>query len=218
MAVIVAKLTESFPTNDEGYSRDPFVTLIATILSQNTNDHNSHMAFVRLQRQFKITPQELSKARPVELKSIEVAGLSNVKSVRIVEVSKEVMNRFEGDMRRVFSFPLNEARERLMEIKGIGPKTADVVLSFSGGYEVMPVDTNIFRVAQRLGFTTGRNYERTRLAIESLLPAQGLLRVHKLLLTLGQEVCKPRRPHCSVCPVHGLCNYKRRQNLEQVVR
>jgi len=182
--------------------------LIATILSQNTNDRNSHRAFARLRESFEITPQNLSKARPEMLRpSIEVAGLSRVRSRRIVEVSREVMTRFQGDLARVFLLPLNEARGRLMEIKGIGPKTADVLLSFSGGFEVMPVDTNIFRVVERLGFACGRNYERTRLVLERLIPSSKLRRMHLVLITLGRNVCKPQRPLCSICPVTSLCEY-----------
>jgi len=218
MAGIVARLEESFPLSETVHDDDPFSTLIATILSQNTNDRNSHRAFARLRERFEITPQNLSKARPEMLiPSIEVAGLSRVKSRRIVEVSREVMTRFQGDLAQVFMLPLNEARGRLMEIKGIGPKTADVLLSFSGGFEVMPVDTNIFRVAERLGFASGRNYERTRLALERLIPSSKLRRMHLVLITLGRKVCKPRRPICSLCPVTSLCAYMSagRQNDRQ---
>ncbi len=208
MAGIMAILEESFPPAETIHSDDPFSTLIATILSQNTNDRNSRRAFARLRERFEITPQNLSNAQPEELRpSIEVAGLSKIKSRRIVEVSHEVMTRFHGDLAQVFTLPFNEARGKLMDIKGIGPKTADVLLSFSGGYEVMPVDTNIFRVVERLGFACGRNYERTRLALERSIPRTKLQMMHLALITLGREVCKPKKPLCSTCPVASLCKY-----------
>jgi endonuclease-3 len=219
MALIVDRLEKYFPFEDGDRSDDPFSTLIATILSQNTNDRNSHLAFVRLRERFEITPQNLSQTRPEDIKpSIEVAGLSDVRSRRIVEVSEEVMNRFGGDVTRVFSLPLNEARRKLMDIKGVGPKTADILLCFVGGYAVMPIDTNIFRVADRLGFANGRNYERTRLALERLIPAPKLHRMHLLLIMLGREFCKPRRPFCSRCPATHLCDYGRNQILSQTSR
>jgi len=216
MTGIIARLEEWFPLEEAVHSEDPFSTLIATILSQNTNDRNSHRAFERLRVSFVITPQNLSKVQPEMLRpSIEVAGLSHVKSVRIVEVSREVVDRFGGNLAQVFSLPLNEAREKLMEIRGIGPKTADVLLAFSGGYEVMPVDTNIFRVVERLGFAQGRNYERTRLILERLIPSPRLRRMHLVLITLGRKVCKARRPLCSGCPVVSLCRYEAGRNHVQ---
>jgi endonuclease-3 len=213
MAQIVTKLEECFPLEDRDQSDNPFALLIATILSQNTNDNNSHLAFLKLRERFEITPMNLSKTRSEELKPcIEVAGLSDVRSHRIVEVSQEVMNRFGGDLARVFSLSFNEARNQLMDIKGIGPKTADVLLSFAGGYAVMPIDTNIFRVTERLGFARGRNYETTRLALERLIPTLKLRGMHQLLITLGRHVCKSRRPSCLCCPVADLCDYGHRQH------
>jgi len=173
---IVAGLEERFPMELERRSRDPFSVLIATVLSQNTNDRNSHRAFQRLREEFPIAPEALAAVEPERLKlAIEVAGLVNIRSRRIVEVSKAVLEQFGGDLNATISLPLEEARKRLMSIDGIGPKTADVVLLFAGKREVMPVDTNIFRVVDRMGFAKGRNYERTRLTLERLIPLRSFL-------------------------------------------
>jgi len=208
MEEIVRRLEQRFSTNDDYWISDPFQVLIATILSQNTSDRNSHRAFSRLRESFDVRPEVLASSRPEDIKpAIMIAGLSDIKSRRIVEVSKEVLKRFNGDLSKVFQLSLNEARGALMSIKGIGPKTADVLLSFVGDFPVMPVDTNIFRVADRMGFAEGRNYERTRRALERLISPEKLMDVHFYLIRLGREICKPRKPLCPTCPVNTLCDY-----------
>ena len=97
-----------------------------------------------------------------------------------------------------------------MELKGVGPKTADILLAFRGNRPVMPVDTNIFRVAERLGLVEGRNYERTKAALEAVIPEEKMGEMHFTLIKLGREVCKPRRPLCPICPVRKLCCYRGR--------
>ena len=205
---MIDRLEKRFPDDPERRSRDPFAVLIATILSQNTNDRNSRRAFENLKEEFPITPESLAQIQPERLKpAIEVAGLYNIRSRRIVEVSRAVLKQFEGDLNPVLSLPLEEARKRLMSIAGIGPKTADVVLLFAGNRNVMPVDTNIFRVVDRIGFAKGRNYERTRLALERVIPPDKLQWMHILLIRLGREICKPQRPQCRACPINDLCDY-----------
>jgi len=213
MGEIIRRLEQKYAKNPDRWISDSFQVLIATILSQNTSDRNSHRAFSNLRGSVNIRPEVLASLKPEDIKpAIMCAGLANIKSQRIVEVSKEVLARFDGDLSRVIRLPLNEARGALMDIKGIGPKTADVFLSFVGGYPVMPVDTNIFRVVDRLGFAKGRNYERTRGALESLIPPEKLRDAHLYLISLGREMCKSRKPLCPTCPVNTLCDY----GIEQI--
>jgi len=206
--LLVTRLEQRFTIELGRSDQDPFVLLIATILSQNTNDRNSHRAFQKLEESFLITPENLAAVEPEKLKpSIEVAGLSNIRSRRIVEVSKAVLEKFGGNLNPLFSLPLDEARKSLMSIKGVGPKTADVVLLFAGNRDVMPVDTNIFRVVDRVGLVKGRNYERTRNALEQLTPGGKVKVMHVLLIKLGREICRPRRPLCNICPINDLCEH-----------
>ena len=208
MDQIVRLLEQNFMLNQSRSLSDPFQVLIATVLSQNTSDRNSHRAFLRLRERFDVRPEVLASLKPEDIKpAIKCAGLSEIKSRRIVEISRELLKRFDGDLSRVFRLPLNKAREVLMGIRGIGPKTADVVLSFSGGYSVMPVDTNIFRVVDRMGFARGRNYERTRKALERFIPPEKLKDAHFFFIKFGRDVCKPRKPLCPICPVNSLCDY-----------
>jgi endonuclease-3 len=122
-------------------------------------------------------------------------------------VAKIVLERFGGDLDLILQRPMEEARRELMSLEGVGPKTADILLAFRGNRSVMPIDTNIFRVAERIGLVKGRNYEMTRSALEELIPTDEMSKMHFILIRHGREICKPRRPLCSVCPIKNLCDY-----------
>jgi endonuclease III len=94
-----------------------------------------------------------------------------------------------------------------MSLVGVGPKTADILLNFSGGMAIMPIDTNIFRIVNRINFVQGRDYEKTRVVLEKLIPPNKLRGMHLLLIKLGREICKSRNPLCTICPVNILCEY-----------
>ena len=207
MREIIQHLEEEFPTVQPFKSENAFSTLIRTILSQNTSDRNSSLAYKRLKNQFTLTPEVLAKLQPRDVKPlIRCAGLHEIRSRRIIEVSKTIIERFKGNLYTILDDPLDEARERLLSIKGVGYKTADILLCFVGKRNVMPIDTNIFRVVNRLGFAEGRNYERVRRTLESLIPPHKIPRMHLLLIRLGREVCKPRRPLHQICPIKQCCN------------
>ncbi len=145
--------------------RDPFETLIVTIISQNTADTNTERAFENLSKHFKITPQALAKAQTSKLEAcLHVGGLYRSKATTIQAVSKIILEKFGGSLKPILSLPLDEARKMLLELPGVGPKTADVVLLFSASKSTIPVDTHVNRVAKRLGLATARgNYENVRL-------------------------------------------------------
>ncbi|MGW8289498.1 MAG: endonuclease III domain-containing protein, partial [Candidatus Bathyarchaeia archaeon] len=133
--------------------RDPFEMLIVTIISQNTADRNTARAFKRLSNKFEIKPEVLANA---EISSIEdalkTAGLYRSKSKTIKQVSKIILEEFHGSMQPILALPLEEARKTFIQMPGVGPKTADVVLLFSRGQPTIPVDTHVKRVSKRLGF------------------------------------------------------------------
>ena len=118
MDQIVRLLEQNFMLNQSRSLSDPFQVLIATVLSQNTSDRNSHRAFLRLRERFDVRPEVLASLKPEDIKpAIKCAGLSEIKSRRIVEISRELLKRFDGDLSRVFRLPLNKAREVLMGIR-----------------------------------------------------------------------------------------------------
>jgi endonuclease-3 len=208
MVDIIQRLEERFPIRHHHPIRETFPLLIATLLSQNTTDKNSFQAFQNLRSHYDVTPHVLARLQPSDLKPhIEIAGLYEVRSRRIIALSKTVIERFEGDLDIILRRPMDEARQELMDLKGVGPKTADILLAFKGNRPIMPVDTNIFRVSGRIGLVEGRNYERTRAALEEVIPEKKLGEMHFALIKLGQDICKPRRPLCPLCPITSLCTY-----------
>jgi endonuclease-3 len=208
MKKLIHRLEQRFPRRRQHPIQETFPLLIATLLSQNTSDKNSSQAFHNLQSHYAVTPHVLAGLQPSDLRPhIAVAGLYEIRSRRIIALSQMVLERFNGDLDAVLQRPTDEARRTLMGLKGVGPKTADILLAFRGNRPVMPVDTNIFRVAARIGLAAGRNYERTRAALEAVIPPSKLGEMHFHFIRLGRDLCKPRRPLCPLCPLTDLCAY-----------
>jgi endonuclease-3 len=109
----------------------------------------------------------------------------------------------------MLSLPLEDARKALLQLQGVGPKTADVVLLFAAKQPMIPVDTHVNRVAKRLGLAPANgDYETVRGHLQALfIPADYLL-VHLLLIAHGRKYCKARRPLCGDCPINALCPSK----------
>ncbi|MGD8506164.1 MAG: endonuclease III [Candidatus Bathyarchaeota archaeon] len=186
---------------------EPFSTLIRTVLSQATNDRNRDEAFRNLSEKFKITAEALAEADVKEIeKTIRTGGLHRSKSRVIRALSRIIVGKFDGALDFVHSLPFEDARRLLMDLPGVGPKTADVVLLFSANKPVLPVDTHVNRVSKRLGLVeSNADYEHTRLTLQSLYSPENYLAVHLLLITLGRKFCKARNPLHKFCPVNMLC-------------
>jgi endonuclease III len=186
---------------------DSFETLVLTIISQNTADRNTERAYEKLSKQFEITPQILSEAETSKLEAcLHIGGLYKNKAKTIKKVSQIILNKFGGSLNSILSLPLDEARKKLLELPGIGPKTSDVVLLFSANQPTIPVDTHVNRVAKRLGFSPPNgDYEEVRLSLQKLFNPKNYLNVHLLLIAHGRKYCKAGRPHCSECPVEKYC-------------
>jgi endonuclease III len=185
----------------------PFDTLIATIISQNTSDINTKRAFENLSKQFEVVPKILAKVELVKLEDcLRIAGLYKSKAKAIKSVSKVIVERFGGSLDPVLSLPLDEARKTLLELQGVGPKTADVVLLFSASKPTVPVDTHVNRVSKRLGFAPlDGDYEAVRLNLQKVFEPNDYLLLHLLLISLGRAYCKARKPLCRNCPINLYC-------------
>lgn len=188
---------------------DPFRTLISTILSQNTNFRNTDVASQNLFSRFK-TAEEVANTNIDELVDlIRPAGLHNIKARRIKDISKLIVMKYGGDINRVIQKGMDEARKELMAIDGIGPKTADCVLLFTGGYDVLPVDTHVFRVAKRLEIApTHADHEGVKAALENQIPPEKRGPAHMALISFGREYCRARNLRCEECPLGDLCEFK----------
>ncbi len=113
--------------------------------------------------------------------------------------------------------PLEEAREWLKKFKGVGPKTAAIVLLFSLGRPAFPVDTHIYRVTGRIGLRPAKmNVEKAHAHLEALFPPESYYAAHLNLIRLGREICHPGKPECWRCPVRDLCDYRPKTKAPQV--
>lgn len=188
----------------------PFETLIVTIISQNTADRNTAVAFENLSKRFEITPEALAKAEAIQIEEcLKVGGLYRSKTKTIQSVSRIILENFGGSLKPVLSLPLEEARKVLTKMPGVGPKTADVVLLFSANQPTIPVDTHVNRVSKRLGLAPERgNYEVVRSSLQTLYSPKDYLAVHLLLIAHGRQYCKARHPLCQKCPVNTYCPSK----------
>ena len=204
---MLAKILRRFPVRSWAGPTSPFEVLVGTILSQNTNDLNRDRAMIRLAGRFHVTPQVLSEA-PIEelVECIRPAGLYRTKAPRIKEVSRVILDRFSGDLKSILKRDPIEARAMLLELPGVGYKTADILLAFVARHPTIPVDTHVTRVSKRLGIARKKaDYEEIRLALEKLVPANCRVRMHLSLIRFGREVCKAPKPLCPECPVNRTC-------------
>jgi endonuclease III len=195
------------PPNWVKGNRDPFETLVVTIISQNTADANTARAFKTLLKRFEITPEALAKAPLSQIEEgIRTAGLYQSKAKTIQQASSMICDKYGGSLKSILELPLEEARAALMDFPGVGPKTADVVLLFSAKQPTIPVDTHVNRVSKRLGFAPmNAGYELVRSNLQSLFNPQDFLAVHLLLIANGRKTCKARHPRCTTCPVNTYC-------------
>jgi endonuclease-3 len=184
--------------------------LVSTILSQNTNDTNRDRAFEALRRAFP-TWEAVRDAEPqAVVAAIRPAGLANQKGPRIQQVLREITAQ-RGALTLDFLAELTPAEGRawLLQFKGVGPKTAAIVLLFSLGKPAFPVDTHIYRVSGRIGLRPEQmSVEQAHEFLEGLLPPEAYYAAHLNLIRLGREVCKARKPDCPRCPVRAWCDYQ----------
>ncbi len=187
---------------------DPLEMLIATILSQNTNDKNSFKAYQNLKNNYKNWDQVASTALSQLEKSIKVAGLGKQKSKAI----KDLLNSLLKEYGKI---TLNNVEEesndfiisKLTGYKGVGVKTASCVLLFSLRRNVCPVDTHVHRTVNRIGIVEASTPDKTFYLLNSEFPKNIAHSFHTNLIRLGREICKPSQPQCFICPLQKICEY-----------
>ena len=198
--------------------RDGFECLIRTILSQNTSDVASQPAHDALMDRYDgddLAANLAAAAQPELAETISSAGLYNQKSERIIAIAERVLEEygstdaFDGFVRED---PPSTVRETLLEMNGVGPKTADCVLLFAGGRGgVFPVDTHVHRIARRIGLASATaDHEAVREALEAAVPAEKCGFGHTAMIQFGREYCSARKPAClddpEACPMADLCD------------
>ncbi|HEY7588072.1 MAG TPA: endonuclease III [Thermoplasmata archaeon] len=201
-----------YPTDNWAHSMTSFEVLISTILSQNTTVANERRGLEGLRRRFgRVAPGVLAaaKVRDIE-RAIYHAGLARQKAPRIHAVAREVLKTWGGDLNSITIRPTAEAREILMALPGVGPKTADVVLAMAGGRPIFPIDTHIARIADRWNLVRRGGYEATRAVLETWTPPRKRRRWHLAIIAHGRSLCKARKPLCGSCPARRDCDWYHR--------
>ena len=182
--------------------------LVSTFLSQNTTDVNRDRAFDSLRAKFP-TWEEVRDAPEAEvIEAVRVAGLANQKGPNIQRALRQISDeRGELDLDFLKEMPIEEARAWLTKFKGVGPKTAAIVLLFSLGMPAFPVDTHVYRVTGRVGLRPEKiSVEKAHPYLENVFPPESYYAVHLNIIRLGREICKARKPNCAACPLLEICD------------
>jgi len=205
-----ARLLQAFGDPTWRNPLPPVDELVSTILSQNTNDLNRDRAFDALRARFSSWEAVRDAPRAQVISAIRPAGLANQKGPRIQGVLRAI-TRERGSLELGFlkELPIEEARSWLLRFKGVGPKTAAIVLLFSLGRPAFPVDTHIFRVTGRIGLRPQKmTVEQAHAHLEQVFPPEAYYAAHLNLIRLGREICQARKPRCPACPVRPQCVFE----------
>ncbi len=177
--------------------RSPFAVLIATLISLRTKDDVTREASLRLLA-LADTPQEMVRLPVATLeKAIYPAGFYRTKARRIHEICEELLKRYDGKV--------PDTLEELLRLKGVGRKTANLVLTQGYGKLGICVDTHVHRISNRLGLVHTKSPDQTEMALRKILPKEYWIEYNDLLVTFGQNLCTPISPYCSRCPITDHC-------------
>lgn len=178
--------------------REPYKVLVSCILSLRTKDEVSYPASARL---FKLadTPEKMLKLKAAQIeKTIYPVGFYRRKAKTILDVSERVLKDHKGKV--------PDTIEELLKLKGVGRKTANIVITFGHGKLGIAVDTHVHRISNRLGWVKTRTPDETEFALRKLLPKRYWIPINELMVRHGQNLCKPLSPWCSKCMIKRYCN------------
>ncbi|MEM3401662.1 MAG: endonuclease III [Candidatus Hadarchaeales archaeon] len=177
---------------------DPFKVLISCVISQRTREENTDEASARL---FSVadTPREIAALPTAKIaKLIKKAGFAKQKAERIKKIARILLEKHGG--------AVPACREALMELPGVGPKTADVTLCYGFGIPAIPVDTHVNRISRRLGLVPETaKIEEVGPALKKIFPKNRWRLINRGLVLFGREVCRPRYPKCDICELRRVC-------------
>jgi endonuclease III len=187
----------------------PLNELVSTVLSQNTNDRNRDAAFEKLRSRFP-TWEEVREAPADEvIEAIRTAGLANQKGPRIQAILKHITEeRGQLELDFLRELPAVQVFEWLTDLKGVGPKTATIVMLFSLNMPAFPVDTHIYRVTGRIGLHPEKmSVEETHAYLAAQFLPESYGPAHLNIIRLGREICTARKTNCTACPLQQICDY-----------
>jgi len=176
----------------------PFVILISTILSLRTKDEVTAKAAERLLALARTPEEMLELSEGKIIKAIYPVGFYRTKAKTILHISKELLDRFHSRV--------PDTIEQLLTLKGVGRKTANLVVALGYNKEGLCVDTHVHRISNRLGYVKTKTPEKTEYALRKKLPSKYWLRYNTLMVAFGRHVCVPISPFCSRCTVFAYCD------------
>ena len=183
----------------EAEPEDPFSILIGTILSARTKDESTTKVVKKLFSRYR-TPKSLAKAKTRDVeKLIKSIGFYHVKTKRIIEVARIIHSQYKGNVPENF--------EKLLELPGVGRKTANCVLVYAFDKPAIPVDTHVHRISNRLGLVDTKTPEETEFELIRKIPKKYWLQINDTFVMYGQNICKPISPRCDVCKIRQICKY-----------
>jgi endonuclease-3 len=178
---------------------DPFKILIGTILSSRTRDETTTKVVKTLFKRFK-NAKELAEGNLEEIKQIiHSIGFYNVKAKRIIEVSQLIVKRFDGKV--------PNSIEKLLELPGVGRKTANCVLVYGFNKPTIPVDTHVHRISNRIGLVNTKTPEKTEIELNNIINKKYWLRLNNIFVMYGQNICLPVVPKCELCELKKMCKF-----------
>ncbi|RME22974.1 MAG: endonuclease III [Deltaproteobacteria bacterium] len=178
-------------------SGQPYRTLVATVLSARVRDEMTERVLPQFFEKWP-DPHSLARAKPAQVeKVIKTIGLYRSKSRRLVELAGILVDRYGGRV--------PDTMEQLVELPGVGRKTAGCVLVYAFGKRALPVDTHVHRISNRLGWVDTKTPGQTERELLKIVPTRWQAAVNDLLVHHGKTICRPIGPLCGECPVAGLC-------------
>jgi len=203
------RLLSEYGQRSKDRSSDPIAQLVSTIISQNTNDVLRDKAYDSLRERFSTWEQVRDAPAQDVVAAIKIAGLSQQKGPNIQAALRHI-TRARGALTLGFlkDLAVEEAKEWLTGMKGVGPKTAAIILLFSLDMPALPVDTHVHRVTRRLGLIPEKaSREKAHVLLEAMIPPEAYHDFHLNTIRHGREVCRARRPRCDQCILCDLCDH-----------
>jgi endonuclease-3 len=206
---VVQKLDETYGTPTWRQHLPPIDELVSTILSQSTSDTNRDKGFYALKERYPDWESVMNAPEAEVIETIRSAGLANQKGPRIQAALRYlVQERGQISLDFLDEMPLDEAGRWLTQIKGVGPKTAAIILLFAFGRPAFPVDTHVHRITGRLGLIGPKvTADKAHEILQNIGEPDDFYPLHLNLIRHGREICLARRPKCEICPLQPDCDY-----------
>lgn len=200
---IFKELFEYFGEQNWWPAETKFEVIIGAILTQQAAWKQVEKSIENLKKENLLSAKNLAMANPIHVqKLVRSSGFYKQKSKRIIDFSKYLVDKYAGDLEKFFDKTVVELRKELLEINGIGKETADSIILYAADKLIFPIDAYTFRIFERIGLTSGKNYDSVQQLVQSELKEDLKIygEFHALLVKLGKTFCKTK-PVCDGCPI-----------------